>query len=243
MNPFVLDLSLWRFPASLLLGTAFGLALWAFDRYYRSTRLYRVLSGLRTAVGLVVAAAVAVAVEGIRGAGLYRTWPFVAVMLLLAAALGLAVLRGFRRRRDAGFLLLHGGMFVVLWAGLFGAPDVTEARMLVRTGTEENLAYTADGRTVPLPFGVRLDRFTVERYDDGTPRCFRSEVRFGDRAAAVEVNAPVRHGGYTFYQDGYDTHRNAYTVLLVVRDPWLPAAGCGAALLAAGALFLLLRRK
>lgn len=242
MNPFVPDLSLWRFPASLILGTAFLLALWAFDRYYRSARLYRTLTGLRTAVWLVVLAAAVVAAEGIRGAELHRTWPFAALMLGLATSLGLTLLRELRMRRRADFLLLHGGLFIVLWAGLFGAPDLTEARMLVRTGAEENLAYTAGGRTVPLPFAVRLDRFTVERYDDGTPRRFRSEVRFGQRAAAIEVNAPVRHGGYTFYQDSYDTQRNAYTVLLVVRDPWLPAAACGAALLAAGALLMLLHR-
>lgn len=243
MNPFSADISLWRFPASLILGAAFAAALWAADRYYARTRAYRLLSGPYGAVVLLVLTTAAVAAEGIWAAGIYYTWPFIGLLILFAASLGLVTLRGVRRRRGAGFVLNHAGLFLIVWGALFGAPDVTRARMLVRTGEEATLAYTSAGEAVPLPFAVRLDRFTLERYDDGTPRRFRSELRFDDRPASVEVNHPVRYGGYTFFQDSYDTRHGAYTVLLLVRDPWLWVVWVGVALLAAGSLLLLFGRR
>lgn len=244
MNLFRADLSLWAFPASLLLAAAFAAGLWLADRYGSASRAYRLLSSLRTGLVLLAGAVGAFVAEGIWGLGLHRTWPFIALMLALAASLGLVVLRELRGRRDAAFLLLHAGMFLTVWGAAFGAADRTEARMLIRTGQTQTLAYAADGTVIPLPFGVRLDRFTVDYYDDGvTPRQFRSALRLAGTPAEAAVNAPVRHGGYTFYQDGYDTREGRYTVLLVVRDPWRGVVLGGMALLAAGCILLLLRKR
>lgn len=243
MNLFSADISLWRFPASLILGMAFLAALWAADRYHAPTRVCRMLTDARGATALLLLATAALAAEGIWAAGIHYTWPFIALLLLVAASLGLVTLRGLRRRRGAGFVMNHAGLFLIVWGALFGAPDTTRARMLIRTGERTALAYTAAGEAVPLPFAVRLDRFTLERYDDGSPRRFRSEVHFDSTPAAVEVNAPARYGGYTFFQDGYDTRHGAYTVLQVVRDPWLPVVWAGAALLAAGSFILLLGKR
>lgn len=244
MNLFLLDLSLWRFPASLILAVAFLLALWAADHYFGSSRVCRTLTATRTAILLITCLAAVLVVEGIWAWGLYHTWPFVLLVGLLAASLGLIVLRGFRARRDASFLLNHTGLFLILWGALFGAPDVMQGRMIVRAGQSESLAYTAQGEIVPLPFTVHLDRFTVDYYDDGiTPRQFRSELHLDNTAAQVEVNAPVHYAGYTLYQDGYDTQHGSYTVLLVVRDRWLWVVWLGVALLAAGALLLLIQRR
>lgn len=238
------DISLWSFPASLILSAAFVVGLWAADRYWGETRLCRTLSGTRAAVVLLLLCAALLTVEGVWAAGFYRSWPFILVMLLLTAALGLIVLRRFRKQPDAAFLLNHAGLFVILWGALFGAPDRTEARMLVRIGEAASLAYTKTGEIVPLPFEVRLDRFDIDYYDDGTtPRQFRSALQLGGHEAVTAVNDPARHGGYTFYQDGYDTRGGNYTVLLVVRDPWKWVVWCGIAMLAAGSLLLLLRKR
>lgn len=242
VNSLTVDISLWRFPASLILAAAFAAALWAAERYYSHTQIYRVLTSLRTAVILLLVTAALCIVEGTVAAGLYHSWPFIGVVLLLTASLGLTVLHGLRMRRSAGFLLNHAGLFLILWGALFGAPDVTQARMLVRRGESCRLARTDKGQLVPLPFEIRLERFAAERYDDGSPRQFRSELLLDGQPAAVEVNAPLRHRGYTIYQDGYDTQRGAYTVLLVVRDPWLRVVWLGVALLAVGSLLILFRK-
>lgn len=236
------DISLWRFPASAILAAAFILLLWAADRYYAPSRLCRMLTSMRTAILLILALITLITVEGIWAIGLYHTLPFIADMTLLTASLGLVTLRRLRVRRSAGFLLNHAGLFLILWGSLFGAPDIQQARIIVPVGGSEHLAYTSSGEIIPLPFDIRLERFAVDRYDDGTPRQFRSSVYIGDRRADIEVNSPLRHSGYTLHQDGYDTREERYTVLLVVRDPWLWIVWAGIALLAAGSLLMLFRK-
>lgn len=68
----------------------------------------------------------------------------------------------------------------------------------------------------PMPFAVRCDDFTVEFYKDprtgelsNRPKLFQSELTIlkGGRevhSEHIEVNSPLRYGGYTFYQASYD---------------------------------------
>lgn len=243
MDILFVDISPLRFPVSIILAVAFLALLWCADRFCGGSRAVRALRSGRFAVGLLVAAAILLAVEGSLAVELYRTWPFVALVVLLMASLGLTVLRRLRTGFDWGFVLNHGGIFLILWGAVFGAPDVVEARMKVGVGETRTAAYTEAGREVTLPFGVRLDRFVAEYCDDGSPRLFRSEVHFDGKPAVVEVNAPARCGGYRFYQAGYDERHGSYTVLEVVRNPWIAVVWTGAAMLAAGALILLLGRR
>ena len=60
----------------------------------------------------------------------------------------------------------------------------------------------------PLPFDVRCDRFSVEFYDNGAPKEYRSDLTFlEDGKAAFQgpllVNHPVTFRGITFYQASY----------------------------------------
>jgi ABC-type transport system involved in cytochrome c biogenesis permease subunit len=80
-----------------------------------------------------------------------------------------------------------------------------------------------------LPFGVRLDRFTHDKYP-GTeiPRRFASDVTIQDTGTPftfnISMNQPLRHGGMTFYQSsfGNTSAGKDISVLQVVRNPgWL----------------------
>ncbi|NBV79221.1 MAG: hypothetical protein EBR62_05085 [Verrucomicrobia bacterium] len=80
-----------------------------------------------------------------------------------------------------------------------------------------------------LPFSVRLDRFTHEKYP-GTeiPRRFASDVTIqagsGSFPFNISMNQPLRHGGMTFYQSsfGNTSAGKDISVLQVVRNPgWL----------------------
>lgn len=83
------------------------------------------------------------------------------------------------------------------------------------------------------PFAVTLLKFSHDRYP-GTdiPKNFSSRVRVksddgrDDREVLIYMNNPLRTGGFTFYQAGYDGERT--TVLQVVRNPgWLlPYIAC-----------------
>lgn len=84
-------------------------------------------------------------------------------------------------------------------------------------------------RLWPLPFEVRLDRFTFKRHP-GThiPSAFVSDVTVvgpdGERASSIKMNEPLRQAGYTLYQASYgpaggESDERYYSTLAVVRDP------------------------
>lgn len=85
-----------------------------------------------------------------------------------------------------------------------------------------------------LPFSLRLVKFSHDRYA-GTeiPKNFSSRLRLttpdrqDDREVLVYMNNPLRHGGYTFYQAGFENNDRT-TILQVVRNPsWLvPYVAC-----------------
>lgn len=85
------------------------------------------------------------------------------------------------------------------------------------------------------PFQLSLMKFTHEKYR-GTeiPKNFASRVRVQtpttgeDREVLIYMNNPLRYGGETFYQSGFDDNDPTVTILQVVRNPtWLtPYLAC-----------------
>jgi cytochrome c biogenesis protein ResB len=61
----------------------------------------------------------------------------------------------------------------------------------------------------------------------------------------IEVNDPLTHRGYTFYQSGYDARRPNWTSLQVVRDPGVPLVYGGFLMMIVGlaAVFYLYPQK
>lgn len=86
------------------------------------------------------------------------------------------------------------------------------------------------------PFAIQLQKFSFDKYA-GTdiPKNFSSRVRVTrsdtgeDREVLIRMNTPLRYGGETFYQSGYDDVDPTVTILQVVRNPgWLaPYFACG----------------
>lgn len=83
----------------------------------------------------------------------------------------------------------------------------------------------------PLPFGVRLLRFTKSDYPGTSePRAYRSDVVVKDGTltwnAAIEMNQPLRYKGYTLYQSSFvdDGNGKMMSVLAVVKNAggWFP---------------------
>jgi hypothetical protein len=85
------------------------------------------------------------------------------------------------------------------------------------------------------PFSIQLLRFSHDRYR-GTdiPKNFSSRVRLTrpatgeDREVLIYMNNPLRYGGETFYQAGFDDVDPGVTILQVVHNPsWLtPYLSC-----------------
>lgn len=123
------------------------------------------------------------------------------------------------------------------------APDGPLGTLLVSLALAAPQTVTHAGRTyevslrrtrIYFDFALTLIEFRHDKYP-GTeiPRNFSSEVRLvsadgkEDRVIRIFMNNPLRHGGYTFYQAGFQNNDRT-TVLQVVRNPgWLiPYIAC-----------------
>jgi hypothetical protein len=115
---------------------------------------------------------------------------------------------------------------------------------LVSCWLDQPQRFEWNGRTYTLamrfmrhykPFSLTLLEFRHDKYR-GTeiPKNFSSKVRLKreetgeDREVLIYMNNPLRYGGETFYQSGYDDKDPRVTILQVVRNPsWLtPYLAC-----------------
>lgn len=85
------------------------------------------------------------------------------------------------------------------------------AMLTVAEGGAADSAILAagDGYLVqPLPFEVRLKRFSLEQHANGQPRDFASQIEIRDGARVIpltlRVNQPASYRGVTLYQSGFD---------------------------------------
>lgn len=170
-------------------------------------------------------------------------WPFVLVYVYMAFILGFAVLKRWRKG-NVGFVLNHLGLFVALTTATLGNADLQRVRMIVGMDQPERRAITPENTVSEMPLAIRLKRFIMETYDDGSPKRFASELQIQteggkDIEATVDVNKPCKVDGWKIYQYGYDTQLGAesrISVLELVRDPWLPLVYAGICMMLAGAV-------
>ncbi|MDO5443194.1 MAG: cytochrome c biogenesis protein ResB [Bacteroidia bacterium] len=200
------------------------------------TAVCKLLSGRIPILSLIVAVTVYIAVEGSRGIALHHHWTFIVLIILMLLSLGFTVISDCRRK-SLSALMSHLGFFMVLFGGLFGAPDRIDAQMrLFLKEDGEHIAADRGGHAVPLPFNISLEEFKTDLYDDGTsPKQFTSTLSIDGKVVDTSVNHPCRYKGYRIYQSGYDAAGSQYSVLKIVRNPWLPIGAAGALLLMIGA--------
>jgi hypothetical protein len=80
-----------------------------------------------------------------------------------------------------------------------------------------------------------------------TPKQYTSKVTFLEdglemKRGEVRVNAPLKYGGFAFYQSSYGKDVAEFTVLQVKRDPGVPVVYLGFLLLCSGLLYRLYAR-
>jgi cytochrome c biogenesis protein len=108
-----------------------------------------------------------------------------------------------------GVFVVHLGVLLLIAGGLAGAIFGIRGHVEIAEGETSNMLVFRGGKPPQsLPFSIRCDRFTVERYDDGAPRVFRSDLTFIQdgkvvRQGALLVNHPIAFGGLRFYQASY----------------------------------------
>ena len=176
-------------------------------------------------------------------------WPFVLIWTWMMVIAGLATLNHLSRWkwREIPFIVNHLGVFLAIVCSTLGSADLQELQMTVFGDSPEWRALSVDGAVVEPGLTIDLHQFTVDYYEDGTPKRFASDISVntddGETVnGTVEVNKPLKVKGWKIYQYGYDVQRgpeSPYSVFMLVRDPWLPAVYLGIFLMLAGALCLM----
>lgn len=131
--------------------------------------------------------------RAVRRRGYRLAWRREGERILFAASAG--------RWRPLGNFIFHAGLLVITVGGVMGS----------RMGSNEIL-YGAPGDLIPLAdtgLAIRVDEFEIILTEDGRIRDYLSTLALVDSAGAVvaektvEVNHPLRHGGYNILQSSY----------------------------------------
>jgi cytochrome c biogenesis protein len=99
-------------------------------------------------------------------------------------------------------LILIAGVVIGSLLGIEGYVNINEGQ------TVNKIALRDKDQTLLLPFAVRCDRFTIEFYENGAPKTYRSDLTFLKNDQVVSkgqllVNSPLSFEGLRFYQSSY----------------------------------------
>lgn len=258
--PFVL-LQVWAgsphlewlaFPLNGALVVAATALLYVCEREWGRRRWVATLRSARMACCLLILTLAACLWGGVRGAEVFASWPFVALMVALMAHLTLLLIHRLTHaswRRDGAFLLVHGGLWLALVSGTAGAADASEWRALVGRDTADTKVYDTRGWMERLPYQLQLEEFRVETHaSTGKPTQYAATLLLDGRPIELAVNDPytVRPGEELYlmsYQSDEETGEVLYCVLQIVREPWKYPLLAGIVLLLAGVGVMLLKLK
>ncbi|HUN54651.1 MAG TPA: cytochrome c biogenesis protein ResB [Smithella sp.] len=114
-----------------------------------------------------------------------------------------------RRFSIFGPYIVHLSILIMMAGVFLGSVFGLKADVDIKEGETVNAVSLARGRGMqPLDFSVRCDKFTVEYYENGAPKTYRSDLSFIKNGQALSrgsvlVNHPVTFEGLRFYQSGY----------------------------------------
>jgi ABC-type transport system involved in cytochrome c biogenesis permease subunit len=157
-------------------------------------------------------------------AHVYGTWWFVGLWALLA---GLMVYMAVKCRiwERMAVCALHTAILFILLGALLTMLTGQHGRMKLEPNRPNSHFFMKNQDDITkeaLPFSLSLDRFEIEKYDNGKPKDYVSYLRLSDgkttQDAIISMNHILRHKHYRFYQSDYDEQGNS--VLDVARDPW-----------------------
>ena len=180
-------------------------------------------------------------------------WPFVLTYVYMTLIVGLVAMNQISRivshhatRATYTSLVSHIGLFIALTAATLGNGDMKRMKMITAVGEKEWQAIDDNHAVTELPIAIELERFIMEKYDDGSPKRFASDIHITTRSGkdlrtTVDVNKPAEVEGWKIYQYSYDTEageKSQISIFEIVSDPWLPAVYAGIYMMIAGAVLM-----
>jgi len=108
-----------------------------------------------------------------------------------------------------GVYVVHLSVLLIIMGGLVGSFFGFEAYVNILEGEKtDRVIIRKTMKPLKLGFDVQCDKFSVDFYNTGAPKEFKSNLTFLVDGKAVQkndllVNHPVEFGGITFYQASY----------------------------------------
>ncbi len=171
--------------------------------------------------------------------------------------LALLALRALVKRRWRS-ALFHGAAAYLIAGVLLSANGGASGYIPLSAGDYDTRLYSQDmSRALcDLPFGVAMNRFSIETYPEGMHRQYLADLTLTSSDGKTElrktasVNTPVRFQGWTLYQMSYGQSYNMYTgapvtysILFVSRDPGVIHVFTAFGLLLAATAWLMIARR
>ena len=127
-----------------------------------------------------------------------------------------------------GVYLVHLSVLLIIVGSLVGSFFGFDAYVNILAGEQiDTVMLRKTMRPLKLDFTVRCDKFTVDFYENGAPKEYRSDLSFLVNGKKVDkksllVNHPVEFMGITFYQANYGSIPGKMVRLKVSRNTAQP---------------------
>ncbi|MGB9791809.1 MAG: cytochrome c biogenesis protein ResB [Thermacetogeniaceae bacterium] len=183
--------------------------------------IYRTASSMKAGMVLLGLVGAATAVGSwLAPEAFFMTIPFKLLLVLLFINMTLCTIRriaGYLKRfssstntkvfrlREAGIFLLHAGVLLVLIGGAAFAYSGQSAEIILKEGETVHINRFIRAER---PFSLRLNRFEISYYPDGSPSQYLSDVSIIEGSSeikrySISVNHPLRYGGVKAYQQSF----------------------------------------
>ncbi len=120
-----------------------------------------------------------------------------------------------------GPIIVHLSILMIIVGGLISSLFGFSGDMIIIEGGSSREVVIDRKHLVMLDFSLELKKFTFERYADGTPRQYRSDITIidGDKRtdATLTVNHPAEHDGIRFYQTSFGNEMDYATIEIMDR--------------------------
>ena len=107
---------------------------------------------------------------------------------------------------NLGALVVHISILLIILGGIISFIFGFSGDMFIVEGDTSDVVISRDIKYL-LDFELTLKEFTLSRYEDGTPKEYRSDIVFsgdsGETDAVITVNHPAEFRGIRFYQSTF----------------------------------------
>jgi cytochrome c biogenesis protein len=122
-----------------------------------------------------------------------------------------------------GVFIVHTSILVILIGAILGSILGFKGSAMIPEGQSiEKIQSLGAAALVDLGFQVRCDAFTIEYYQNGMPKEYRSDLTIleHDREIlhkSIKVNRPLTYKGITFYQSSFEGYKD-FIITLADKD-------------------------